>query len=79
MVGTAALAPGRVPGSLTLMLGRHVEQIVGIDADPEMIKEAIAAVQRGGMVNVSWGQMRGEDLPADLGRVDLVTFVRSFY
>ena len=74
-----ALDVGCGPGALTLMLARHVGQIIGIDADPEMVAQAEMAAQRAGVGNVGWRRMRGEQLPGDLGRFDLVTFAQSFH
>ncbi len=74
-----AVDVGCGPGSLTLLLARFVDQIVGIDADAQMIEQAISVAQREKVANVSWRRMRGEDLPADLGPVDLVTFAQSFH
>lgn len=74
-----ALDVGCGPGSLTLLLARRVDQIVGIDADQQMIMQADLAAQQAGIDNVTWRRMRGEDLPADLGCFDLVTFAQSFH
>ncbi len=67
------------PGSLTLLLAPHVARAVGVDPDPGMLAEAgrLAATQR--VDNVSWRQLRGEDLPADLPRARVVTFAQSFH
>jgi SAM-dependent methyltransferase len=65
------------PGSLTLVLAPRVREAVGIDADAGMLAEA--ARQAAGAGNVTWRRLRGEDLPADLGRFDLVTFAQSFH
>jgi SAM-dependent methyltransferase len=67
------------PGSLTLLLAPVVAAAIGIDADPEMLAEARRAAQRAGVTNVSWRHLRAEALPADLGRVDIVTFAQSFH
>jgi SAM-dependent methyltransferase len=74
-----ALDVGCGPGSLTLLLAPLVDQIVGIDADKEMIAEAQLAAQRVGISNVSWRQLHGEHLPADLGGFDLATFAQSLH
>jgi SAM-dependent methyltransferase len=67
------------PGSLTLLLAPVVASAIGIDADPEMLAEARRAAQRAGVSNVSWRHLRAEALPADLGRLDIVTFAQSFH
>jgi SAM-dependent methyltransferase len=74
-----ALDVGCGPGSLTLLLARHVGQVVAIDADQGMIAHAQEVARRGEVANVSWRQMRAEDLPADLCEFDLITFAQSFH
>jgi ubiquinone/menaquinone biosynthesis C-methylase UbiE len=74
-----ALDVGCGPGSLTLLLAPLVDQIVGIDADKEMIAEAQLAAHRAGTRNVTWRRLRGEQLPAGLGDFDLATFAQSLH
>ncbi|GIJ54915.1 class I SAM-dependent methyltransferase [Virgisporangium aurantiacum] len=76
--GTGVLVDvGCGPGSLTLLLAPHVARAIGIDADPDMVAEA--AKRAAAQSNVEWRCMRAEDLPADLGTVDVVTFAQSFH
>ncbi|MBX6355528.1 MAG: class I SAM-dependent methyltransferase [Micromonosporaceae bacterium] len=63
------------PGSLTLLLAPLFEEAVGIDADPDMIRQAEAA----GATNIRWYRMRAEELPAALGTFRVVTFAQSFH
>lgn len=77
--GSRALDVGCGPGSLTPLLARHAGEVVAIDADREMIVQAREAARRDGVANVSWRLMRAEDLPADLGDFDLITFAQSFH
>jgi SAM-dependent methyltransferase len=74
-----ALDVGCGPGSLTLLLAPLVDEVVGIDADKEMIAEAQLAAHRAGISNVSFRRLRGEQLPADLGDFDLATFAQSLH
>jgi SAM-dependent methyltransferase len=67
------------PGSLTLLLAGHLGHVVGVDADGDMLVEADLAADRMGVGNVSWRRMLAEQMPADLGRFDLVTFAQSFH
>ena len=67
------------PGSLTLLLSPLFESAVGVDADYDMIVEARRAAVRAGVRHVEWRQMRGEELPADLGIFRVVTFAQSFH
>ncbi len=67
------------PGSLTLLLALRVAAAVGVDADREMIAAAAQEADREGIGNVRWVHIRAEELPAGLGRFDLVTFAQSFH
>ncbi|WP_408618767.1 class I SAM-dependent methyltransferase [Jiangella endophytica] len=67
------------PGSLTLLVSPLFESAVGVDADAGMLVEARRQAARAGIDNVEWRQLRAEDLPADLGRFDVVTFAQSFH
>jgi SAM-dependent methyltransferase len=67
------------PGSLTLLLAPLFAEAIGIDADAAMIEQAIEAGRRARAGNISWRQLRSEELPAGLGRFDLVTFAQSFH
>lgn len=67
------------PGSLTLLLAPFVATATGIDADPDMIAVAATEAASRGVGNVRWRHLRAEDLPADLGPVDLVTFAQSLH
>jgi SAM-dependent methyltransferase len=74
-----ALDVGCGPGSLTLLLAGCVREVVGADADTEMLVQGGRAAARSGVTNVSWRRIRAEALPGDLGAFDLVTFAQSFH
>jgi SAM-dependent methyltransferase len=67
------------PGSFTLVVAPLFDQVVGIDADADMIAVAAQAGRRAGAANVVWRQLRAERLPADLGRFRVVTLAQSFH
>jgi SAM-dependent methyltransferase len=67
------------PGSLTLLLAPHFAEVIGVDADADMLAEAARLAQEGQVRNVSWRQLPAEDLPADLPSVRVVTFAQSFH
>lgn len=67
------------PGSLTLLLAPHCAEAVGLDPDPDMLSEAARLAADKGVCNVTWRQLRAEELPADLAPARLVTFAQSFH
>jgi SAM-dependent methyltransferase len=67
------------PGSLALLLAPLFEQVVGVDADREMIEAARREAAGRGVVNAEWVVSRAERLPAELGRFRVATFAQSFH
>lgn len=67
------------PGPVALLLAPLFEQVVGVDADGEMIAEATCEAERRGVRNATWVRMRAEDLPAGLGVFRVATFAQSFH
>ena len=70
---------GSGPGSLTLLLAAHFEEVVGVDPDPGMIAEAADQAATRGIGNIRWETMRAEELPGDLGTFRVATFAQSFH
>jgi SAM-dependent methyltransferase len=64
------------PGSLTLLLAPYFAEAVGVDADGDMLEVAASRAIEG---NVRWERMRAEELPAELGTFQAVTFAQSFH
>lgn len=67
------------PGTVTLPLAGLFREVVGVDADAEMIREARRLAAERGVMNASWVHRRAEELPADLGRFNVITFAASFH
>jgi len=67
------------PGIVALELASAFEEILGIDADGDMIEEADADARRRGITSVRWIPLRAEQLPAGVGRFRLVTLAQSFH
>lgn len=63
------------PGSLALLLAPLFDEVVGVDADADMVAEAA----RRGPPNTTWVHMRAEELPAALGTFRVATFAQSFH
>lgn len=74
--GGRLLDVGCGPGSLTLLLAPLFAEAIGVDADADMV--AVAA-KRSTLSNVTWRQLRAEELPADLGSFRVVSFAQSFH
>jgi SAM-dependent methyltransferase len=67
------------PGTVTLRLAHLFEEVVGLDADAGMIREARRLASERGVMNARWVENRAEDLPAGLGTFRAVTFAASFH
>jgi SAM-dependent methyltransferase len=67
------------PGSVALLLAPLFEQVVGIDADADMLAQASRAAERRSITNAKWHKIRAEDLPAGLGRFRVAIFAQSFH
>jgi SAM-dependent methyltransferase len=67
------------PGSLTLPLAPWFGEVIGLDADADMLSEASRLAEANGVRNARWRQLRAEELPADLPQVRVVTFAQSFH
>ncbi|HEY2550187.1 MAG TPA: class I SAM-dependent methyltransferase [Streptosporangiaceae bacterium] len=75
----ALLDVGCGPGSLTLLLAPLFRRTVGIDADAGMVAAASERAELAGAGQVSFRQLRAEELPAGLGTFQLVSFAQSFH
>jgi SAM-dependent methyltransferase len=67
------------PGTIALRIAGLFAEVVGVDADGDMIAEARRLSIERGVVNAIWVHMRAEALPADLGVFRMVTFAASFH
>jgi SAM-dependent methyltransferase len=69
-------------GTLLLQLAPSFEQAIGVDPEPDMLREAENAAREQGFENVEW--IRGssadlETLAPEIGRFDLVTIGTAFH
>ena len=67
------------PGIVALELAALFEEVVGVDADPDMIAEAAREARRRGVENGQWLAMRAEELPGELGTFRVATLAQSFH
>jgi SAM-dependent methyltransferase len=67
------------PGTLALLLAELFEEVVGLDPDRDMLREASRFAVAQGLRTARWVELRAEQLPAWLGRFRVVTFGASFH
>lgn len=67
------------PGTVTLLLARSFDEVVGLDPNTGMIREAQRLASERGITNARWVHGRAENLPADLGGFRVITFAASFH
>jgi SAM-dependent methyltransferase len=67
------------PGTVTLPLSALFQEVIGLDADAEMIGEARRLASERGITNARWIHGRAEDLSVALGTFRVVTFAASFH
>jgi SAM-dependent methyltransferase len=67
------------PGSLTLLLAPLFAEVVGVDADPGMVRVAGERSAELGIANVHWVHSPVETLTADPSSYDVVTLAQSFH
>src|SRR5215207_5799750 len=67
------------PGTVALRLAHLFEQVVGLDADADMLVEAERRATALGVANARWVHALAETLPAGLGSFRVATFAQSFH
>lgn len=77
--GGRLLDVGCGPGTVALLCASVFREIVGLDADPDMIEHARRSAAAKGIANATWLHARAESLPAGLGAFDAITFAASFH
>ncbi|MFB7473059.1 class I SAM-dependent methyltransferase [Kitasatospora sp. NPDC056184] len=63
-IGDLALDLGCGTGQLALPLAAHVRTVIGMDPEPDMLREARAAADRAGVRNALWMLGTDADVPA---------------
>lgn len=66
-------------GAIALRLAHLFAEVVGLDADADMLAEAERRAAELGVVNARWVHARAEELPAGLGAIRAATFAASFH
>lgn len=70
---------GSGPGTITLGIAHLFADVVGVDADPDMVEEAQRLATARKVSNARFVLQRAEQLPANLGLFRTVTFAASFH
>ena len=70
---------GTGPGIVAMELAPLFEEVVGVDADADMVAEADCESRRRGIRNVRWLHVRAEELSPALGSFRVATFAQSFH
>ena len=66
-------------GEIALLLAPLYDEVVGLDADEDMVATAREEALRRGHRNTTWVNARAEELPLDLGTFRTATFAQSFH
>jgi SAM-dependent methyltransferase len=70
---------GSGTGNVIVPLADRFATAIGLDPDAEMIEEAKLTAAGAGAANIRWVRAKAEDLPMDLGPVDVITMGQSFH
>lgn len=66
-------------GLIAIALSAQFEEVVAIDADPEMLQEAQLEAERVSLRNIDWIQDQAENISSDLGKFRLITVGRAYH
>ncbi|MBN8564617.1 MAG: class I SAM-dependent methyltransferase [Leptolyngbya sp. UWPOB_LEPTO1] len=66
-------------GLVAIPFSDRFREVVAIDPDADMLKEAQAEAKRTGVNNIRWIHDRAESISEELGQFRLATFGRSFH
>ncbi|GAA6624023.1 class I SAM-dependent methyltransferase [Scytonema sp. NUACC26] len=66
-------------GLIAIPFRHNFQEVIGIDPDSEMLKEAQLQAEAEGATNISWVQQRAEFLSPSVGEFRLVTIGRAFH
>jgi SAM-dependent methyltransferase len=67
------------PGTIALRLAHLFKEVVGVDADADMLVEGERRAAELGITNARWVHALAEDLPAGLGTFRVASFAQSFH
>jgi ubiquinone/menaquinone biosynthesis C-methylase UbiE len=67
------------PGLIAISLQNQFEEVVAVDPDPEMLKEAKLQAELADVKNITWLEQSAELIDSNLGTFKLVTIGRAFH
>lgn len=66
-------------GQIAVPLARHVDRVLAVDLEPDMIEVGRAVADKAGIANITWQVGRAEDLDIAAHSVDLLTIGNAFH
>ncbi len=66
-------------GEIAVPLSRHFQEVLAVDVDPEMVRQARARARALGRDNIAWFVQRAEDFDAPPESAELVTVGSAFH
>ena len=66
-------------GQITIPFAKYFEEAIGVDPDPDMIREAEEACKSAGVQNITWVNKKAEEISGELGIFRLTTMGKSFH
>ncbi|MEI6429179.1 MAG: class I SAM-dependent methyltransferase [Pseudanabaena sp. ELA607] len=66
-------------GLIAIALSPHFQEVIGLDPDPEMLREAQQEAELDNIHNIQWVNTQAENLSAELGEFRLITIGRAYH
>lgn len=70
---------GTGTGLIAIALSPYFQEVIGLDPDPEMLKEAKQEAELDNIHNIQWINTQAESISAQLGEFRLVTIGRAYH
>ena len=70
---------GTGTGLIAIALSPHFKEVVALDPDPEMLKEAQQEAELDNIQNIQWVNTQAENISQELGEFRLITIGRAYH
>lgn len=70
---------GTGTGLIAIALSPYFQRVIGVDPDPEMLKEAKQEAELDNIHNIQWVNTQAENISSQLGEFRLVTIGRAYH